>query len=182
MQSPVPISRFLRLRKAKVDENLRVAGPQKQPNGTPTTAKNEKPVSLRSLLTPRVVVVAGNYAFLALVDIAFRAIQPLFFSTPIHLGGLGLPPSTIGNILSAYGVLNGIFQVFFFSKLHNRWGSKKVFMAGIISSFPIFAAFPLINLLARSQGLSTTVWVIVAVQTIVSIGMNLSFGMRLGAR
>ncbi|KAG5728200.1 hypothetical protein E4T56_gene19067 [Termitomyces sp. T112] len=32
----------------------------------------------------------------------FRTIQPLFLSTPIPLGGLGLPPSMIGQILSAY--------------------------------------------------------------------------------
>lgn len=179
VQSPVPISRFLGFGKVKVDEDLKVAAPQEQPNGIPATSKGEKPLSLRSLLTPRVVVAAGNYAFLSLVDIAFRAIQPLFYSTPIHLGGLGLPPSSIGNILSVFGVLNGIFQVFFFARIHNRWGSKKVFMAGIISAFPIFVAFPLINFLARSQGLSTTVWAVVAFQTVMSIGLSLSYGMPL---
>jgi hypothetical protein len=134
------------------------------------------PVPLRSLLTPPVLIAAGNYAFLSLVDIAFRAIQPLFFSTPIKLGGLGMPPSTIGQILSAYGILNGVFQVLFFARIHDYWGSKKVFVAGIASAFPVFAAFPLMSYLAKSQGLSTTVWVVVAFQTVISIGLSLSYG------
>lgn len=133
-------------------------------------------VPLRSLLTSRVIIAAGNYAFLSLVDIAFRAIQPLFYSTPIELGGLGMPPSTIGQILSTYGILNGVFQVLFFARIHDYWGSKKVFTIGMASAFPAFAAFPLMSYLAKTQGLSIMVWVIVVFQTVVSIGLNMSYG------
>jgi len=131
--------------------------------------------SFRSLLTPRVIIAAGNYASLSLVDVAFRAIQPLFLSTPIELGGLGMPPSTIGKILSAYGILNGVFQVLFFARIHQYWGSKKVFVVGIASAFPLFATFPLLSYLAKSQGLSSTVWAIVASQVVISLGLNLSY-------
>ena len=75
--------------------------------------KAERPLPLRSLLTPRVLVAAGNYASVSLLDIAFRAIQPVFLSTPIHLGGLGLSPPSIGSLLSIQGILIGLFQVFF---------------------------------------------------------------------
>lgn len=87
----------------------------------------EQPLSLRLLLTRDVVVAAGNYATLSLVDIAYRAIQPVFLSTPIELGGLGLRPSAIGNILSVFGVLNGVVQVrllYFFDSVRggdHRW-------------------------------------------------------------
>jgi hypothetical protein len=177
VQSPVPVSRFLGFRKGKADEDLLKVVTSQDPNAiAPAPPTSIKRIPLRSLLTPRVIIAAGNYAFLSLVDIAFRAVQPLFFSTPIHLGGLGLPPSTIGNILSVFGVLNGVFQVFFFAKIHNHWGSKKVFMAGIISAFPAFATFPLINHFARTQGVGAAVWAAVAFQTVVSIGLSLSYG------
>lgn len=60
----------------------------------------EKPLPLKELLTSKVIVSALNYASLALTDIAIRSVQPVFFATPIELGGLGLPPYKIGHILS----------------------------------------------------------------------------------
>ncbi|KAF9441801.1 major facilitator superfamily multidrug-resistance, DHA1 sub-family [Macrolepiota fuliginosa MF-IS2] len=136
----------------------------------------EKPLPLRSLMTFPVIIAAANYAFLSLVDIAFRAIQPLFFSTPVELGGLGLPPSTIGNILSAFGVLNGIFQIFFFAKIHDRWGSKKVFTIGIAGSLPLFLSFPIISHIARTQGFTPVLWAAVSAQIVLSIVPSLSYG------
>ena len=138
--------------------------------------KIEKPLPLRALLTRRVIIAVGNYASLSLVDISFRATQPLFLSTPIHLGGLGLPPSTIGNLLAIFGVLNGVFQIFFFARINDHWGSKRVFFWGVASGIPIFASFPVINYLARHNGYSTMVWIAVGFQIVISIGLGLSFG------
>lgn len=135
---------------------------------------DDKPLPLRSLLVFRVIIAASNYAFLSLVDIAFRAIQPVFLSTPIEMGGLGLPPSMIGNILSVYGVLNGFIQIFFFAKMHDRWGSKKVFTAGIAACIPMFLLFPIINYLARSQGLTPLVWGFVSLQVGLAMMPSLS--------
>ena len=136
----------------------------------------EGPLPLRSLLTPRVIIVAGNYASLSLVDIAFRAIQPVFLSTPIHLGGLGLPPPSIGRLLSIQGISNGIFQVFFFSRIHDRWGSKKTFIAGISSAVPAFVMFPVASAFARTQGYGVAVWTAIGIQSIAGITINLCFG------
>ncbi|KAF5309478.1 hypothetical protein D9619_012411 [Psilocybe cf. subviscida] len=136
----------------------------------------EKPLPLRSLLTRRVIIATGNTATLSLVDISFRAIQPLFLSTPVHLGGLGLPPSTIGNLLSIFGILNGVFQAFFFAKIADRWGTKRVFIAGLTSALPAFASFPVINQLARTQGYSLMVWTVVGFQIVMSVALSLSFG------
>ncbi|GLB44911.1 putative major facilitator superfamily protein [Lyophyllum shimeji] len=179
VKAPVPVSRLLRLRKDKDDLSSKgTIGSEESPTvAVPAQIPDiDKPLPLRALLTPRVIIAAGNYAALSLVDIAFRAIQPVFFATPIALGGLGLPPSAIGNILSIYGVLNGAVQVFLFARIHDRFGSKNTYMAGIISAFPAFLAFPIINSMARAQGLSTAVWVAVFVQSFISIGLNLSYG------
>ena len=138
--------------------------------------KTEQPLPFRELLTRQVIIAAGNYASLSLVDISYRAIQPLFLSTPIHLGGLGLPPSTIGNILSTFGVLNGVFQVLFFARINDRWGSKRVFSLGIASSVPMFASFPIINFLARHHGYSMAVWMAVGFQIVMSAVLCFSYG------
>jgi hypothetical protein len=42
---------------------------------TVVQTEGEQAVPLRGLMTRRVIVAAANYAFLSLVDIAFRAIQ-----------------------------------------------------------------------------------------------------------
>jgi len=186
LPSPVPVSQFLGLKKSKVEPTLQsITGPQDAPilalqtettKSTQQNSETEKPLSLRSLLTPQVVIAAANYAGLSLVDISFRAIQPLFLSTPIHLGGLGLPPSTIGKLLSIFGVLNGLIQAFFFARIHDRWGSKKVFLFGLASALPLFAMFPIINVLARHDGYSITVWVVVLLQIAISVILSMSYG------
>ncbi|KAG6858599.1 hypothetical protein C0995_015403, partial [Termitomyces sp. Mi166 len=81
VKSPVPISHLFRPK----------SGQGELSRGTP----------LRHVLNSRVIISVGNYAFAALLEMSFRAIQPLFFATPIDFGGLGLPPPSIGNILSA---------------------------------------------------------------------------------
>ncbi|KAI0370334.1 MFS general substrate transporter [Pilatotrama ljubarskyi] len=137
---------------------------------------SSRPLPLRRLLIPRVIIAAANYAFLAIVDITLRALQPVFYSTPVELGGLGLEPQTIGLILSLYGVTNGVMQIFLFGKIHDRFGTKRVYMAGLASVWPVFALFPVINELARLEGLSTTVWAVVLGQALLSIIVNFSYG------
>ncbi|KAG6906444.1 hypothetical protein DXG01_013927 [Tephrocybe rancida] len=167
LKSPIPFSQLLKFRKDKLGlAAKRSTGPQDA---------QDKPLPLRALLTPRVIIASGNYAVLSLVDIAFRAIHPLFLSTPIALGGLGLPPPIIGNILSLYGICNGIIQVFFFARIHDRFGSKKTFVGGLACAVPCFIAFPIISQMAKAEGLSTLVWAAVVLQTLGSIGMRAIF-------
>lgn len=144
--------------------------------------KNE-PLPLRKLLIPPVLIASLNYAFLALVDISTRAVQPVFFSTPIELGGLGLPPHHIGKIFSIYGIANGFLQIFYFAKTQARFGPKNVYLAGIASSLLVCVSFPVINALARSAGENDIfVWLAVGFQIIASIFISFSYGTSLQAR
>ncbi|KAJ7690131.1 major facilitator superfamily domain-containing protein [Mycena rosella] len=138
--------------------------------------ESERAIPLRGLLTRPVIVAASNYAALSLIDIAIRAIQPVFLSTPIELGGLGLSTPRIGNLLSVYGVCNGVFQVFFFARLHDYLGSKMTHTVGIASALPTLATFPLLSYLARRQGLSTLVMSVALLQVLLSIGLSFSYG------
>ncbi|KAF4586479.1 hypothetical protein EYR38_010755 [Pleurotus pulmonarius] len=125
----------------------RTTPPTKQP-----TKPSTGPLPLRALLTKPVLAATASYASLALVDIAYHAIQPLFLSTPIALEGLGWPPSTIGRLLATWGILNGLFTACFFAGIHNRWGTKTIIIWGISSAIPVFALFPVINRGRRSGG------------------------------
>ena len=53
------------------------------------------PVPLRGLLVFPVLISITNYGLLALLDISKAALHPLFLSTPIAFGGLGLSPPTV---------------------------------------------------------------------------------------
>jgi len=78
--------------------------------------------------------------------------------------------------MSIFGVLNGVFQVFFFARIIDHWGSKRVFSLGIASGIPMFASFPVINLLARHYGYSMIVWMAVGFQIVMSVALCFSYG------
>jgi hypothetical protein len=145
--------------------------------GLSETDDAEKPYSLRQLVTRRRVLLSvTNYATLSLVEISYRAIQPLFFSTPISSGGLGLDPPSIGKILACLGILNGIFQVTCFARAHAICGTKRLFVGGLCCAVPVFALFPVMNALARVYGVGLAVYSVVALQIVFSIAWNSCFG------
>jgi len=181
LPAPIPIRRLFNNTKeptsqtaiASSDASIAMISGQ---NDDDDCLQAERPLPLRSLLIPRILIAAGNYSSLSLVDIAMKAIQPVFLSTPILLGGLGLPPSSIGTLLSVQAFLNGIFSIFFFAKIHSRWGAKKTFIAGVASAIPATIMFPVANSFARIQGYSVAVWIAIGIQIFAVILHNLSFG------
>lgn len=150
--------------------------PKSSPETLATSENGEsRPLPLRALLIPRVLIAAGNYAALSTIDITFRAVQPLFYATPIELGGLGLDPPLIGNILAVYGTLSGLFQILLFASLHDRFGSKAVYTVAVSCGIPLVLTYPIINTLARAYGLNWAVWCVIAVQIACSVLLNLGF-------
>lgn len=53
-------------------------------------------------MTPQVTTAVANYAAISLIEIAFYSLLPLFYSTPVDVGGLGLTPSGIGSLLGGF--------------------------------------------------------------------------------
>lgn len=131
---------------------------------------------LKALLIPRVIISAGNYALLAIVDISYRTVLPVWMSTPIVLGGLGLSPQAIGAILSVYGITNGTLQILTFSRAVDYLGAKKIYVYGMTAALPVFALMPITNLAAREEGLGVTVWSLLALQCFISIAVNFCYG------
>ncbi|KAF9230341.1 MFS general substrate transporter [Melanogaster broomeanus] len=112
----------------------------------------ESPVPLRSLLIPKILLPIACYGSIAMLEIAMFALQPLFYSTPIELGGLGFSPATIGFWMSGLGIGNGIFQAFFFAPLVSKVGSKTMFRIGHGAFIVVFALFPLTSVMAKTYG------------------------------
>lgn len=134
------------------------------------------PLPMRALLTWPILLSVTNYALLSFIDISFRATQPLFYSMPIELGGLGQSPAQIGTLLAAFGLMNGTVQALWFPTLVARWGPKRVFMAGMAAFIPLFILYPIINSVARRIGLSPLVWVIVFLQLASSVLCDMAYG------
>ncbi|KAG1901470.1 major facilitator superfamily domain-containing protein [Suillus fuscotomentosus] len=139
------------------------------------SSDDSRPLPLSALMTPRVLIVTLNYGTLALLDIALRTLIPVFYSTPVNMGGLGLDPPRIGNILAVFGIANGLIQVFFFARLHDRFGTKLVYTCGVASSVPTIIAFPTINMLSRTYGIGAAVWFAVGLQLTMSIALNMCY-------
>ncbi|KAI0327954.1 MFS general substrate transporter [Cubamyces sp. BRFM 1775] len=137
---------------------------------------DEAPPPLSKVLTRRVLLSISNYAVLAIVEIAYLALQPLFLATPIELGGLGLPPPTIGIILGTFGVLNGFFQAMFFATLMDRWGPKRLFQQGLLAFVPLYLLFPIMSWYAKAHGITPVIWGLVLLQQILLVVMDLAFG------
>ena len=136
---------------------------------------------LRDLLSRDVVVACVNYSFLVLVDISFRTLQPIFLSTPIAVGGLGLDPPAIGTVMSFTGSMSGMFTVLFFPWMVDRLGVKLVYMIGITAAVPCFSLFPIMNYLARgsiesSGELGLEVWVAVWLQVTMAVLVCTCYG------
>ncbi|KAI0774849.1 MFS general substrate transporter [Trametes elegans] len=137
---------------------------------------DDAPPPLREVLTRRTLLSVANYAVLALVEIAYYALQPLFFATPVALGGLGLAPPMIGAILGTFGVLNGVFQAFFFAPLMDRCGPKWLFQQGLLVFVPLYLLYPAMSLYAKAYGVTPVVWAMVLLQQMLLVIMDLAFG------
>jgi len=132
--------------------------------------------SISEVLTPPVIVAISNYGAVALLDIAFMALLPLFLSTPIQSGGLGYSPSQIGLIMGTLGLLNGVMQGLLSAKVQRYFGVKLVYVVGVMSYIGIYAAFPLLNALARNGRSQTLIVGLMIAQLALNIFGGMSFG------
>lgn len=137
---------------------------------------NESVPPLRAILTEPVVLSIANYLWLSFLDIALRALQPLFFATPVHLGGLGMSPATIGLCLGILGPLDAAVQGLFFAKILRRLGLKRLFLTSLFCFIPLAMTFPVINHFAREWGLSPGVWAFIVLQFMINCVTDMSYG------
>ncbi|SRR5258707_7011156 len=136
--------------------------------------------SFRSAFTTRVFISIVNYCMLALVNIGYSVLQPLFLSTPIKDGGLGLGPDAIGKILAVQGVGSALGLLLLSSRLQDKLGVKKTFTLAMASFLVIFICFPAINSVARlaeeQPEMRWIVWAIVGLQVLCFAMVAIAYG------
>lgn len=140
-----------------------------------------KVITLRSLLTPRVLAALVNYSLIALVDMSFCVLLPVFLTTPISNGGLGMSPSLVGVCLAGHGIANGAASIFLFVPCNRKFGSRAILRTGISAFTVVYALFPVMNWLARfHDGLNLSVWTVLAIQLALATLPDMAFSMSLG--
>ncbi|KAF8503892.1 MFS general substrate transporter [Hysterangium stoloniferum] len=122
--------------------------------------------SLRSLLTRPLVIILANCALYACLDVAVNSILPIYLSSPGELGGLGFNPSQIGIVMAIISVYNSLFQIFFFARIHARWGSRRMLQTGMLAFVALFLSFPLSvwTIGGDGGGIGAGTWVIMVLQ------------------
>ncbi|KAG1748658.1 major facilitator superfamily domain-containing protein [Suillus lakei] len=146
-------------------------------SGEPLAQQSMADMPLRSLLTPTVVIPIANYAMLAFLDVSFRALLPLFFSTPTYLGGLGFAPSSIGPWLALFGIMDGVFQALFFAKIVDRFGPKRVFCISVSCFAPVMVMFPIMSWLVSARGgVDHTITFALLCQVVLIVIWDMAFG------
>ncbi|KAG1865722.1 MFS multidrug-resistance DHA1 sub-family [Suillus tomentosus] len=134
-----------------------------------------KPLPLRALLTSKVLSVTASYATTGLFQMGINSVLPVFYATPIELGGLSLDPPRIGTLLAASSVIHGIFQLLFYTRLIDCFGARAIHITGVSSGIPMVILFPMTNALARAYGIGMAVWLCVVVQLMLKTILSMCF-------
>ncbi|KAK1768433.1 MFS general substrate transporter [Phialemonium atrogriseum] len=141
-------------------------------------ASKPPPPSNRELLkSPGVAMAVYSYGHVMLLAFAYTAIVPLFWFTPVPLGGFGLTSLQISLLMGVNGFAQAIWILFVFPPLQHRIGTAGVLRVCAIAYPIFFATSPLFNALLRldSQAAVTAFWVIMPVSLAVGCGVSMSF-------
>jgi hypothetical protein len=131
---------------------------------------------LRALFTTPVIISVLNYSLLAISEISFTALLPVYLaSTP-----LSLTPRAIGLLIGSKGIFNGIFQSLCTAALVERWGAKRVHRVSLCAFFPLWALFPIAVSMATTDGDNTGsypwgLWLLTCIGVMLATVMDMSF-------
>ena len=92
-----------------------------------------------------------------------------------QLGGLGLSPAAIGVYMGIFSFLNGASQLLIFPRIVRRIGIKMTLYFSMGSFIPIFLWFPIMNKIARLNGMSMPVWTSMAAHLALLGLMDMSY-------
>ena len=105
-----------------------------------------------SFLNRGLLFIYLNYAILAFLDMGHFVLLPLFYSTSIPLGGLGLDPFVIGTTLGTFGCINAVIQAKLLGPLIRKYGARKMYIMTCPCLFACFTLYPVMRFLAQLSG------------------------------
>ncbi|KAJ6256261.1 Efflux pump azaK [Drechslerella dactyloides] len=135
-------------------------------------------MSIRELVkAPGVGLVLYTYQHIMLLAFAYTAVIPLFWYTPIALGGLNLSPLQISMFMAFNGLAQAVWLLLVLPPLQNRIGTTGVLRA-CATAYPIFLSIPpALNLLRcnGSPAATTVFWICAPVLMGLGCGVAMSF-------
>ncbi|EHY51962.1 hypothetical protein HRR83_003476 [Exophiala dermatitidis] len=114
------------------------------------------------------------YGHVMLLAFAYTAIIPVFYFTPVHLGGFGFTPFQISLFMGIGGLSQAMWLLVVFPWLQARIGTAGV-MRLCATEYPFFfTVLPLCNLLLRHH-LTALFWVVACTSLVIGSGVAMSF-------
>ncbi|KZV92455.1 MFS general substrate transporter [Exidia glandulosa HHB12029] len=114
-----------------------------------SATKTPPPSIMSIILSPGVRPVLVIFLYAGLLGFLYTALIPVFYFTPIELGGFGFTPAQISGFIALAGASQAIWLLFFFPPLQKRYGTGNV-LRGCATMYPIaFAVIPVFNVLLR---------------------------------
>jgi MFS family permease len=129
------------------------------------------------LTSPGVSMVIYTYGHIMVLAFAYTAIIPVFWFTPVHLGGYAFTPLQISLMMGLNGAAQAAWLLLVFPPLQRRIGSNGVIRL-CASAYPAFFILcPIGNVLLRkgTDAAITVFWVFVPVTLVIGCGVSMSF-------
>ena len=123
---------------------------------------------------PGVAMVLYVYGHVMMLAFAYTAVAPLFWFTPVSLGGYGFTPLQISVMMAINGLAQAIWLLVFFPILQHRWGTNGVMRACAVAYPIFFAVCPIGNMLLKA-GADAVFWVVYPPLLAIGCGVSMSF-------
>jgi MFS family permease len=161
-----------------VQETLKKDPAATECNGEGLASGRRDTLSTRQLLgSPGVGVVLYVYAHIMILAFAYTAIIPVFWFTPVPLGGWGFTPLQISLMMGLNGAAQAIWLLLVFPPLQHRIGTKGVIRLCALAYPVFFLGCPIGNVLLRagSEASINAFWVFAPIMLAVGCGVSMSF-------
>ncbi|KAI1865305.1 uncharacterized protein JN550_008353 [Neoarthrinium moseri] len=147
-------------------------------NGHVPDANGSKPArggTWELLRAPGVAMALYVYGHVMTLAFAYTAVVPVFWFTPVALGGFGFEPYQISAFMALTGFSQAFWLLVIFPPLQHRLGTNGVMRACGLA-YPFAMGFnPVLNAILRS-GLSDTVfWVVGPIFLLIAPGVSMAF-------
>lgn len=105
---------------------------------------------------------------------SYTAILPVFYFTPVALGGFGFTPLQSSIFMGLGGLSQALWVLLIFPYLHARIGTKAI-MTSFGNAYPVFfASAPLCNILLRYH-FTLVFWILAPVLVVLGSGVAITF-------
>ncbi|KAK2028550.1 major facilitator superfamily transporter [Colletotrichum zoysiae] len=154
---------------------------QKEPHGADdnTSAKKNTRSTVELVKSNGVGSVLFVYGYLMLLAFAYTAIVPVFWFTPVELGGYGFTPLQISIMMAVNGVAQALWLLVVFPPLQQRIGTNAVMRACSYAYPWFYLVCPLGNFVLKAgvgnPGVITCFWIFAPISLAIGSGVSMSF-------